>query len=189
VIWTLALLNKPRLVGAGVALSAATDVLDGAVARVSGERSAFGSQFDTVADMSIILSAPGWMALLYPEVARRRRGPLLALGMAAGALLAIEWRRSRRLGNLHIDSARAAAVVAHGYVLNLFGRGRDSDLLFRGFVILAAGAAAESLYVIAFRDTLDDLSETPLLDAVFAMLGRENPLDRSPFHDPSRRIS
>lgn len=169
VIWFLAWRRHRGLVAAGVALSATTDVLDGAIARLTGERSAFGSQFDTVADMAIILSAPAWMAMLYPEVLRSRRRSLLTLTGAAAVLLGVEWRKFRRLGNLHIHSARAAAVVAHLYVLVLFITGRDSRRLFRLFVLLASGAAIESAWVILRRASLDGLSETPLLDDLLAM--------------------
>jgi phosphatidylglycerophosphate synthase len=189
VLWVLALLNKPKTVGVGVAVSATTDVLDGVLSRSTGQRSAFGMQFDTAADMAIILSAPGWMALLYPEIAARRGKPLLVLGVGAGVLLSLEWRKMHKVGALHIDSARAAAAMAHGYVLNLFVRGRDSTPLFTGFLVLAVGAAVETAYVVATRDDLAGLSETPLLDAVFRAAGIDNPLDRSPFHDPARRMS
>lgn len=163
-LWIPAIRRKPGVVAAGVALSAASDVLDGGIARLQGERSDFGSQLDTVADMAIILSAPGWMRLLYPDAFRKRRGPLLALLAVAGVTLSIEWRRHGRLGDLHIHSTRAAAVAAHLWVINLFVRGHDSDLLFRLFLLLAAGGAAESLAVILTEPTLEGLSETPLFD-------------------------
>jgi phosphatidylglycerophosphate synthase len=189
VLWVLALLNKPRVVGAGVVVSATTDVLDGLAARATGQRSEFGKQFDTVADMAIILSAPGWIVLLYPEVAARRGKPLVMLGAIAGILLTLEWHKLHKLGALHIDSARSAAVFAHLYTLNLFVRGKDSTPLFSAFLVAAMAAAIETAYVIASRDTLDGLTETPLLDALFAAAGIDNPLDRSPFHDPRRRLS
>ncbi|MGE3797840.1 MAG: CDP-alcohol phosphatidyltransferase family protein [Thermomicrobiales bacterium] len=168
VLWMLAASRKRTSVGAGVAISAATDVLDGVIARRSGKRSPFGSQFDTVADMAIIVSAPGWMALLYPEVMRNRRRPLLALGIVAGVLMSFEWIEHRRVGNLHIHSARAAAVAGHLYVLNLFTRENDAGVLFHLFTVLAAGAAIESAWVIVCRGSLDELSETPLLDHIRA---------------------
>ncbi len=186
VLWVLALTGKKRSVGVGIAVSAVTDVLDGAVARVSGERSEFGGQLDSIADMAIIVSSPGWMALLYPDVLRRRRTPLLTLSGVAVLLLAIEWGRYHKLGALHIDSARAAAVVGHGYVLDLFLREHDSDALFRLFTILSAGAAIESAWVILIRESLDDLSETPFLDRLSSTLGLPNPLALRPFHDPAR---
>lgn len=168
-IWFLAWRRHRGLVAAGVVLSATTDVLDGAIARLTGERSAFGSQFDTVADMAIILSAPAWMAMLYPENFRSKLRPLLMVAGVAAVLLGIEWRKFRRLGNLHIHSARAAAVVAHLYVLVLFITARDSSWLYRLFVLLAGGAAIESAWVIVRRASLDGLSETPLLDDLLAM--------------------
>jgi phosphatidylglycerophosphate synthase len=186
-LWIPALLRKPRVVSAGVVVSATTDVLDGVVARASGQRSEFGKQLDTVADMAIILSAPGWTALLYPQVAARRGRPLVVLGATAGVLLALEWRKLHKIGALHIDSARSAAVFAHLYALNLFVRGKDSSPLFTAFLIAATGAAVETAYVIATRDDLVGLSETPLLDAVFAAAGIDNPLHKSPFHDRARR--
>jgi phosphatidylglycerophosphate synthase len=187
VIWLLAITRKPKAAGAGVVLSGATDVLDGAISRLTGRRSEFGSQFDSVADMTIILSSMGWMALLYPDVARRRRRALLVLGGSAALLLSIEWRKFHKLGAMHIHSARAAGIAGHLYVLNLFGRGEDSRPLFTGFLGLASIAAAESLFVIVQHDDLDHLSETPLLDALFDAAGMANPLQRLPFFDPLRR--
>ena len=189
VLWIPAALKKPTVVSAGVVVSATTDVLDGLAARATGQRSEFGKQFDTVADMAIILSAPGWIVLLYPEVAARRGKPLVMLGAIAGILLTLEWHKLHKLGALHIDSARSAAAFAHLYTLNLFVRGKDSTPLFSAFLVAAMAAAIETAYVIASRDTLDGLTETPLLDALFAAAGIDNPLDRSPFHDPRRRLS
>jgi phosphatidylglycerophosphate synthase len=187
VLWVLAARRKRRAVGAGIVVTATTDMVDGGLARLRHDYSEFGAQLDAVADMAIILSAPAWMAMLYPDVLRRRRRTLLAMSGVAALLLAIEWRKFRKAGAMHIDSARAASVLAHGYVLLLFVRGKDSDLLFRGFVLLGGVAAIETAYIIATRDDFTRLTETPLLDDLLAAAGLPNPLGRLPFHDPGRR--
>lgn len=165
-IWAAAIGRRPRLVAGLVAVAATTDVLDGALARLSGQRSTFGSQLDTIADSAVILSAPTWIELLYPEAFQRRKGPVVVLLMVAAGILAVEWRKFRRFGNLHIHSTRAASVAAHFYVLNLLLRGRDEEALFDLFLILAGGAVAEIVVVLATRESLDELTETPLLEWV-----------------------
>lgn len=170
VLWVLAWRRRRKLVAAGIVLTAGSDVLDGVLARLSGERSDFGSQFDTVADAAIILSAPGWISLLYPAVLQKRRFPLLILTGVATGLLAVEWCRFRQFGNLHMHSARAAAVVAHVYVIVLFVTAHDSKWLFRLFLGLAGGAAAESAWVILRSSSLAGLSDTPLRDDLLKRL-------------------
>jgi CDP-alcohol phosphatidyltransferase len=172
VLWFLAIGRHPKAVGVGIAVSGASDVLDGVVARRSARRSQFGKQLDTAADLAVILSAPGWMALLCPSAFRRRSRPLLALAVPGAALLAYEWKRFRRLGALHIDSARAGAIIAHLYVLNLFVRGRDSNALFNGFLALAASAAGETAYILLTRDDVETLSSRPLISDALRSIHR-----------------
>jgi phosphatidylglycerophosphate synthase len=163
-IWVVAVKRQPRAAAGLVAAAAASDVLDGAVARISGKRSQFGGQLDTIADSAIILSSPGWIRLLYPATFQRRSKPITGLLAAAASIVILEWAKFHRFGNLHIHSTRAASTVAHFYALNLLLRGRDNDLLFRLFLILSGGAAVELVVVMVARDSLDGLSEMPLLD-------------------------
>lgn len=172
-----------------VLFTASTDVLDGGYAHLVGTRSDFSQQLDTMADMAVIFSAPGLIALLFPDVARQRASHVGLVILVAAPVLLLEWRKFRRLGGLHINSARATAFVAHLWVLNLLGRNQDSKLLFRLFLGAAGGAALESLYVIIRQPDLDRLSETPLLDDLCATFGVANPIAALLLSDPTRQTT
>ncbi len=147
-LWIPALLRKPRLVAAGIVLSAISDIVDGLVSRWRGSRSAYSRQLDTIADCAVMLSSLGWLVLARPGALEPLRRTLGVIAVVAGALLAIEWRRYRMIGALHIDSARAAAVVGHLYVLNRLWRNVNSKPLRRLFQLLAFGGMIESAWVI-----------------------------------------
>jgi phosphatidylglycerophosphate synthase len=150
-------------VAAGVVLSALSDTADGAVSRLQGGRSNYSRQLDAVADSAVMLSSLGWLTLARPGALQPVKRTILAIGAVAGVLLAIEWRRYRKLGALHIGSARAAAAIGHLYVLDLFWRGTASRAFLRLFQLLAAGAIIESAWVILGDHDLDDHSSLPLL--------------------------
>jgi phosphatidylglycerophosphate synthase len=76
-IWLLALQGQGRLVGFGLILAGVTDVLDGYLARRLGQVSTRGARLDAVADLTLLVSAAGWLQLLHPEIARDN-GALLA---------------------------------------------------------------------------------------------------------------
>ena len=117
-LWIPALLRRPRVVAAGIVLSAISDIADGFVSRLRGERSDYSRQLDAVADSAVMLSSLGWLRLARPgalEPAASARS--WRSWRSPRSCLTIEWRRYRQFGALHIDSARAAAVVGHLYVL------------------------------------------------------------------------
>lgn len=148
VLWIPALLRKPRFVAAGLALSAFSDMADGAIAHLRGNRSAYARQLDTIADTTIMLSALGWLALTRPTSLQPLARTIGAIGLLGSCLLTIQWRRYRQFGALHIDSARAAAVVGHLYVLDVLWSDRGSHQLRHLFQVLAGGAAIESAQII-----------------------------------------
>lgn len=162
-LWIPALLRRPRVVAAGVVLSALSDTADGAVSRLLGGRSNYSRQLDTLADCAVMLSSLGWLTLARPGALQPVKRTILAIGAVAGVLLAIEWRRYRKLGALHIGSARAAAAIGHLYVLDLLWRGSASRAFLRLFQVLAIGAMIESAWVILGDHDLDDHSSLPLL--------------------------
>jgi phosphatidylserine synthase len=165
-LWIPALLRRPRLVAAGIALSGFSDIVDGFVSRLRGARSSYSRQLDTIADGAVMLSSLGWLALSRPGSLQPLRGTLVAIGAVAAALLAIEWRRYRMFGALHIDSARAAAVVGHVYVLNLLWRNAQSRLLLRLFQLLVAGGVIESAWAILGPYDPHNASPRPLLQYI-----------------------
>jgi phosphatidylglycerophosphate synthase len=162
-LWIPAALRRPRVVAAGIALSAASDTADGAVARLQGGRSSYSRQLDTLADCAVMICSLGWLAVARPGALRPLKRTILAIAAVGSVLLAVEWRRYRKLGALHIGSARAAAVAGHLYVLGLFWRGAAPRALLRVFQLLAAGATLESAWIILGSHDLDDQTSFPLL--------------------------
>lgn len=163
VLWIPAVLRKPRLVAGGIVISAMSDIADGLVCRFRGERSGYSRQLDTIADSAVMISSVGWLALARPGSLVPLRRTLGAIVLVASALLTIQWKRHRMFGALHIDSARAAAVVGHLYVLNMLWFGRASKPLRRLFQLLVAGGMIESAWVILGPHDPTDGSPRPLL--------------------------
>lgn len=166
ILWIPAALRKPRLVAAGIVLSAGSDIADGLVSRLRGSRSDYSRQLDTVADSTVMLSSLGWLALSRPGALGPLRRTISAILAVATVLLAIEWHRYRVFGALHIDSARAAAVIGHLYVLDVLWRNRASTALLRLFQALVAGGMIESAWVILGPKGPGGRSPRPLLDTV-----------------------
>jgi phosphatidylserine synthase len=165
-LWIPAALHRPRIVAAGIVMSACSDMADGLVARLRGARSDYARQLDTVADTAVMLSSLGWLACARPGAIRHLQRTLLAIGSVASVLLSIEWRRYHRFGALHISSARAAAVIGHLYMLALFWRGSAPRLCLRLFQVLVAGAIVESAWVILGHYDPEDRTSFPLLERV-----------------------
>lgn len=165
-LWYPAILRKPRIVAGGIVLSALSDITDGAVAWLLGNRSNYSRQLDAVADSAVMLSALGWLALARPGRFQPLKRTVLAIAAVASALLSIEWRRHRQFGALHIWSARAAAVVGHVYVLGLLWRGTAPKWLLRLFQTVTVGAMIESAWCILGGHDFDDHSSIPLLKHV-----------------------
>jgi len=166
-LWIPAILRRPRLVAAGIVASAISDTADGAIALLQGGRSNYSRQLDAVADGAVMFSSLGWLAVARPGALRPLKRTILAIWAVASTLLAIEWRRYHRLGALHIGSARAAAVIGHLYMLDLFWRGSASPVLLRLFQFLTAGAMIESAWVILGNHDLDDHTSFPLFKRMY----------------------
>jgi len=162
-LWIPAMRRKPRLVAFGIVLSAVSDIADGLVSRWRGSRSHYSRQLDAIADSAIMLSSLGWLALARPGALAPLRRTLGVITVVASVLLGIQWRRYRMIGALHIDSARAAAVVGHLYVLNMLWRNVASKTLRRLFQLLVSGGMIESAWVILGPHDPLDGSPRPML--------------------------
>jgi cardiolipin synthase len=136
VIWWLALIGQGRIVGIGLLLAGGTDVLDGFVARRTGEQSSAGATRDLIADSLLLFSAAAWIGLLHPEIVRDNAGLLAGslaiylVSMAAGRL------RFHRLPNLHLYSSKVAGGLLYAFALITLISGRYDRLL-----LLVAAAA------------------------------------------------
>jgi cardiolipin synthase len=129
-LWALALLGQPALVGVGLLISFVTDVLDGYFARRLGQTSAFGSSFDSLADNLLLPSGMVWLWMLRPEIYRDNLAVCATgIGLYLASIL-IGLVKFRRFGNLHLQSKRASAVAIYLFVAHAFIAPTYSPILF-----------------------------------------------------------
>jgi phosphatidylglycerophosphate synthase len=106
-----------------LALSLATDVLDGFLARRLDACSEAGSRLDSRADLATWLSLPLCAWLLRPEVVRAEL-PWIAAGLAASlGATALGFLRYRRLTSYHTLGAKASAVALGVAIFPMFASG------------------------------------------------------------------
>jgi phosphatidylglycerophosphate synthase len=156
VLWALALLGHPAAVGIGAAAAGFTDVVDGRLARRTHTTTRFGSAFDSVVDHLLSASLIAWLVLLRPEFVREQLPVLLAWGVFATGVLAVGWIRFRRLGGLHLYSAKASSILCYLFGVALLVTGEYSPLFFYVVVGAATLGAAETLLVLLTRSEVDE---------------------------------
>jgi phosphatidylglycerophosphate synthase len=156
VLWFLAVFNRPVLLGVGVAVAAATDVLDGWLSRRWHQTSDFGSRLDSVADHLLAISVTLWLVLLRPFFFREQSWPLVAWAAFALFVLAVSWVKFRRFVDLHLYTAKAAVFLAFCFGIPLLVLGRYSRVQF--WITLGACflSALESLLVILTSREVDE---------------------------------
>jgi CDP-diacylglycerol--glycerol-3-phosphate 3-phosphatidyltransferase len=92
-------------------LAAATDLIDGWLARRSGRASAFGAQLDAVVDNLFSLGILAFLVLDLPGVAHRHPVALIVLFAGPLAYLSVSWLLTRRALMFHFWSAKVGAVL------------------------------------------------------------------------------
>jgi phosphatidylglycerophosphate synthase len=129
VLWVLAVDGDARAVGMGLALAFASDVLDGRIARRRGQVSSIGSALDSLADNVLQPSAAAWLYMLRTGFVRAH-APIIILAVVIYLTsLSVGLLRFRRLGNLHLHSSRAAAVVEYLFIVQALVSASPSALL------------------------------------------------------------
>jgi cardiolipin synthase (CMP-forming) len=155
-LWFAALAGYGWWLGMGVLVAFLTDVLDGFVARWTGQTSPFGAQFDSLADNLLAPSALVWLVLLAPEVYREH--PVLcgvAIVMYASAM-AVAWLKFRRFGNLHLISSKVAGVFMYLFAAHTFMRGTYSPPLFYLTAVAHIVSSTEAFLVQLLHDRVDE---------------------------------
>lgn len=92
-------------------LAAATDLVDGWLARRSGRASAFGAQLDAAVDNLFSVAILGFLLLAFPRLGGRHALALTILFGAPLAYLALSWLLRRQFMMFHFWSAKAGAVL------------------------------------------------------------------------------
>jgi CDP-diacylglycerol--glycerol-3-phosphate 3-phosphatidyltransferase len=147
-LWPAAMAGEGRLVGVGLVVAAATDVLDGYLARRLSVASVRGARLDAIADTSLMVSAGAWLQLLHPRLVTDN---LALLGAAGGLYVAAVVATSlafRRLVNPRQLSAKAAGGLLYGFALITFLTSVYEPLLLT-VALLALGIASVEALVAA----------------------------------------
>lgn len=128
-----------------LALTLATDLCDGYLARRIGVTSEFGARLDSWGDLLLFFTVPAGAMMLWPElVAREAPWILLILsGNAAAALYA--WCKFRRLPAYHTMAAKVSAVLMGVSALALLLAGEPRP--FRVAALVEFAVCIESLLI------------------------------------------
>ena len=120
VLWLFALQGRPTALGIGLIIAGTTDVLDGFLARKVDAVSSAGAALDSLADNLLFLSVAAWLVLLRPDVVAYFGVWFAAIVTLHMAYLVVGMVRFRRFGNLHLYSAKVAAVAGFAFVVVCF---------------------------------------------------------------------
>lgn len=156
VLWVFALRGEAFVVGVGLAVAFATDVLDGFAARRLGKVTAFGSRFDSMVDGVVGPSAIAWILLLRPEVVTDHLVLACTWALVTYASLVVGLVRHRRFANLHLRSARIACVAQYAFLVDVFVTSAYSPFLLYLAAAFGIYASFESL---ALQSLLRDIDE------------------------------
>jgi cardiolipin synthase (CMP-forming) len=151
VLWVFALAGANRWLAVGIAVAASTDAIDGFVARARDLRTDLGSRLDSIADHLLSGSVLIWLIWLQPAFASRYAAWLIGWGALGIVTLGVGWIRFRRIGDLHLLSAKLAMVLAYLFVVSLFYFGSYEPLLFGLVIGTCFVATGESLLVYLTR--------------------------------------
>ena len=155
-LWVVALSGREVWLGVGVLLAALTDVVDGPLARRSGTATARGSRLDSIADHALTASTAAWIVLLRPAFVADHL-PLLSAWIVVGVCgLLVAWLRFRRLGDVHLYSAKVAGTVGYALAVWLLVAGSVNAAVARVVLGIALLAALETLLVVSSRETVDE---------------------------------
>jgi phosphatidylglycerophosphate synthase len=103
--------GMPRAALALYILAAATDLVDGWLARRFKQASAFGAQLDAVVDNVFSLAILGFLALAYPGLIARQWLAAAVLFAGPVAYLGVSWLMTRRVLMFHVWSAKVGAFL------------------------------------------------------------------------------
>jgi phosphatidylglycerophosphate synthase len=156
-LWVAALAGRGALVGWGLLVAGLTDAADGFAARRLGSGgTAFGARFDSLADNLLLPSCAAWLWLLRPELLRAHAVLVLAWVAMFVVSIGAGWIRFRRFGNLHLYSAKVAAVILYAFIVAALLLPGRLDWLVLPAGVLGILTEAEALLVVLTRREVDE---------------------------------
>jgi cardiolipin synthase len=178
ILWIVALARGPFWLGIGLGVAAFTDVIDGPIARRSHRTTARGSQLDSIADHLLAASTALWLLWLRPAFVAERLPILAAWAILGLTALLVGWVRFRRIGDLHLYSAKVAGTLGYLFAIWLLLFGTYSETLFYVLIASLFVASGESLLLVATRETVDEHVGSIFLSSGTAPAGRHGTLAR-----------
>ena len=154
ILWIVAFVRGPFWLGIGLAAAAFTDVLDGQIARRSRRTTARGSQLDSIADHVLTASTVLWLVWFRPDFIAERLPWLATWGILGVTALVVSWVRFRRIGDLHLYSAKVAGLMGYLFAIWLLLFGTYNPTVFYVLMATVFVGSAESLLVVATRETV-----------------------------------
>lgn len=156
VLWAFALEGNARAVGIGLALAFASDVLDGWLARRLNQVSSIGSALDSLADNILQPSAAAWLYMLRTSFVHAH-APIIVIAVTIYLMsLGVGLARFRRLGNLHLHSSRAAAVVEYVFIVQALVSATPSALLLYLATAIWMVSSTETLLLQLTHTAVDE---------------------------------
>jgi cardiolipin synthase len=154
ILWIVAFVRGPFWLGIGLAAAAFTDVLDGQIARRSHRTTARGSQLDSIADHVLTASTVLWLVWFRPDFIAERLPWLATWAILGVTALVVSWVRFRRIGDLHLYSAKVAGLMGYLFAIWLLLFGTYNTTLFYVLMATVFVGSGESLLVVATRETV-----------------------------------
>lgn len=164
-LWVAALTEQRTIVGVGLAACFLLDWGDGFLARRLGQTSSFGSKFDSIADSLVGPSAIAWLLLLEPQaVLDHKLIAAIWIAVTYGSLI-LGLVKFRRVGNLHLQSSRIAAVFQYAFLVEAFVTPPYEPVLLYAAATLGIVSSLETLLLQLFRSRVDEQAVSILLVA------------------------
>jgi CDP-diacylglycerol--glycerol-3-phosphate 3-phosphatidyltransferase len=138
VLLLLAYLGLPRAFVAALAVSLATDIADGKLARRLGQASRRGARLDSWADLATYASVPLCAYWLRPDLVHTEALTFWTIVAAFAVPIAYGFAKFGRLTSYHTRGAVIAAYALGGAALVLFAGGPVWPLRVAAAVLVAA---------------------------------------------------
>jgi cardiolipin synthase len=175
VFWVWAFKGYSIHIGIGLIIAGLTDAFDGAAARRLNMVSKFGSQFDSIADHTLGLSAIVWLLMLEPAVYQENKVLFLTAILLYPAGMLVGLIKFKRFANLHLYSGKLYGGLQIIFISHAFLFEGYSLFLFLLMVSVFIFSRIETLFLLLSRDRVDEH-----MGSVFHVYWRERKSEEDP---------
>jgi phosphatidylglycerophosphate synthase len=156
VLWVLALKGYSFYLGIGLIIAGLTDAFDGLAARHLNMVTKFGSQFDSIADHILGLSAIVWLLMLEPQVYQDNKVLFLTAIILYPAGMLTGLIKFKRFANLHLYSGKLYGGLQIIFISQAFLFEGYARWLFLLMVVVFIFSRLETLFLLLSRDSVDE---------------------------------